>query len=78
MKDKGIQTRAVHGGEPPDPATGASSPNIVITSTYVVDEPVSFSVTNMDEDTPFIYTRWSNPTIRQLEQKLCLLWAKRH
>jgi methionine-gamma-lyase len=44
-----------------------------MSSTYVVDEPISFSVTNMDEQTPLIYTRWSNPTVRQLETKLCLL-----
>jgi len=69
----GINTLAVHGGEKPDPETGASSPNIVMSSTYVVDQPTSFSVTNMDEDTPYVYTRWANPTIRQLEKKLCLL-----
>ena len=69
---KGINTLAVHGGETPDPQTGASSPNIVMSSTYVVDQPTSFSVTNMDDDTPYVYTRWANPTIRQLERKLCL------
>ncbi len=71
--NKGISTLAVHGGETPDPQTGASSPNIVMSSTYVVDQPTSFSVTNMDDDTPYVYTRWANPTIRQLERKLCLL-----
>ncbi len=73
MIDKGINTIAVHGGEAPDPETGASSPNIVMSSTYVVDQPTSFSITNMDDDTPYVYTRWANPTIRQLEKKLCLL-----
>ncbi|MCY4275266.1 MAG: aminotransferase class I/II-fold pyridoxal phosphate-dependent enzyme, partial [Gammaproteobacteria bacterium] len=73
MNNKGINTLAVHGGEIPDPETGASSPNIVMSSTYVVDQPTSFSVTNMDDDTPYVYTRWANPTIRQLEKKLCLL-----
>ncbi len=70
---KGIQTTAIHGGENPDKLTGASSPNIVMSSTYVVEEPISFSVNNADENTPFIYTRWANPTIRQLETKLALL-----
>ena len=73
MAKKNINTVAVHGGEAPDPDTGASSPNIVMSSTYVVDQPTSFSVTNMDDDTPYMYTRWANPTIRQLEKKLCLL-----
>lgn len=73
MGDKGIQTTAIHGGEPPDEKTRASSPNIVMSSTFVVDRPVSFSLNNMDEETPYVYTRWSNPTVRQLEIKLCLL-----
>ena len=73
MNKKGMQTIAVHGGEAPDPQTGASTPNIVMSSTYVVEEPISFSVNNMDENTPFVYTRWSNPTVRQLETKLALL-----
>ena len=73
MKNKGIQTTAIHGGEVPDAVTGASSPNIVMSSTYVVDQPTSFSVTNQEEDMPYVYTRWSNPTIRQLENKLCRL-----
>ncbi len=73
MNSKGIQTTAIHGGETPDAETRASSPNIVMSSTFVVDRPVSFSVNNMDDETPYVYTRWSNPTTRQLETKLCLL-----
>lgn len=73
MNKKGMQTIAIHGGEVPDPQTGASAPNIVMSSTYVVEEPISFSVNNVDENTPFVYTRWSNPTVRQLETKLALL-----
>ncbi len=73
MNRKGMQTIAIHGGEAPDPQTGASAPNIVMSSTFVVEEPISFSVNNMDENSPFVYTRWSNPTVRQLEIKLALL-----
>ncbi len=72
-RDCGLQTRSIHAGEAPDPSTGASSPNIAMSSSYLVDEPVSFSATNLDEHTPFIYTRWGNPTTRQLEQKLAAL-----
>ena len=75
MNRKSMQTIAVHGGETPDPQTGASAPNIVMSSTFVVEDPVSFSVNNMDENSPFVYTRWSNPTVRQLEIKLALLEA---
>jgi cystathionine beta-lyase/cystathionine gamma-synthase len=71
--DKGIQTLAIHAGEDPDPSTGASAPSLVMSSTFVVDEEVSFSANNLDADTPFVYTRWDNPTTRQLEHKLAIL-----
>ncbi len=69
----GLQSLAVHAGEVPDAVTGASSPNIVMSSTYAVTEPVSFSATNLTEETPYIYTRWDNPTVAQLERKLAAL-----
>lgn len=73
MTNKGIQTQAIHAGEAPDRNTGASTPNLVMSSTFVVDEEISFSANNLNEDTPFVYTRWSNPTTLQLEQKLAVL-----
>ncbi len=72
-RDKGIQTISIHGGETPDPASGASVPSLVMSSTFVVDEEISFSANNLDPQTPFVYTRWDNPTTRQLEQKLAIL-----
>jgi cystathionine beta-lyase/cystathionine gamma-synthase len=71
--NKGIQTQAIHAGETPDPVTGASAPNLVMSSTFVVDEEISFSANNLTENSPFVYTRWSNPTTQQLEQKLAVL-----
>ncbi len=71
--DKGIQTLSIHAGEDPDPTTGASVPSLVMSSTFVVDEEVSFSANNLDAETPFVYTRWDNPTTRQLEHKLAIL-----
>jgi len=71
--DKGIQTLAIHAGEDPDPTSGASTPSLVMSSTYVVDEEISFSANNLDAETPFVYTRWDNPTTRQLEHKLAVL-----
>ncbi|MEM9500125.1 MAG: PLP-dependent aspartate aminotransferase family protein [Pseudomonadota bacterium] len=61
------QTLAVHAGEAPDPATGASGPNIVMSSTFVTDGPEGFSAHEMTADSPFVYTRWANPTVRALE-----------
>lgn len=72
-KRRGIQTEAIHAAEPPDGLTRATSPNLVMSSTYVVDEEISFSANNLTDDAPFVYTRWSNPTTRQLEKKLAIL-----
>jgi len=71
--DKGIQTLSIHAGENPDSATGASVPGLEMSSTFVVDEEISFSANNLTAETPFVYTRWDNPTTRQLEQKLAIL-----
>ncbi len=69
----GDQTRAIHAGEAPDPVTKASSPNLVMSTTYVVDADTGFSVEGLQENDPWIYTRWGNPTVHQLETKLAAL-----
>ena len=67
----GAQTRSVHAGEMPDPTTHASAPNIAMSTTFVVsDAGAQFSANALTDDAPFVYTRWSNPTVRQLEEKL--------
>lgn len=80
-KPLGVRTRAIHAGEVHDTTTGASAPNIVMASTFVL--PPSFVQANdgsgfgnpetLGEDLPNLYTRWSNPTVRQLEVKLASL-----
>jgi cystathionine beta-lyase/cystathionine gamma-synthase len=72
-KGKGMQTLSIHAGEIVDPGTGASAPNLVMSSTFVVDEEISFSANNLTAETPFVYTRWDNPTTQQLEHKLAVL-----
>jgi methionine-gamma-lyase len=70
-RQRGIRTRAIHAGEGPDPVTGASAPNLVMSTTFVMDEVGgSFSALCLGEDAPYIYTRWGNPTVDQLERKL--------
>ena len=69
----GERTRSVHAGEFPDPFTGASAPNIVMSTTFVTDADSGFSVEGLDDDTPWIYTRWGNPSIAALEEKLAAL-----
>ncbi|OAV74244.1 Cystathionine gamma-synthase [Bacteroidales bacterium Barb7] len=69
----GEQTKAVHAGEFPDPVTNASSPNLVMSTTFVVDADTTFSVEGFEESNACVYTRWGNPTIHQLEAKLSAL-----
>ncbi len=73
MKNKGPRTRAVHAGETPDPVTGASAPNLVMSSTFTMEEPAGFSINAFEGEIPYIYTRWGNPTTRVLEEKLAAL-----
>ena len=44
-----------------------------MSSTFLVDEEISFSANNLTSETPFVYTRWDNPTTQQLENKLAVL-----
>ena len=70
---RGPRTTAIHAGEGPDPATGASAPNIVMSSTYVVDEPAGFSAHDLSDESPFLYSRWANPSVVSLERKIAAL-----
>lgn len=69
----GLRTRAIHAGEAPDPITGASAPNLVMSSTFVTEEAAGFSAHDLADNPGFLYTRWGNPTVQQLERKLCSL-----
>ena len=68
-----LRTAAVHAGESPDPATGASAPNLVMSSTFVTRDAAGFSAHDLDDTSGYLYSRWSNPTVAQLEAKLCAL-----
>lgn len=70
---RGLRTTAIHGGEGPDPTTGASAPPIHMTSTFVVDEPAGFSAHDLTDESPFLYSRWANPTVAMLEGKIAAL-----
>ncbi|MGI9232086.1 MAG: trans-sulfuration enzyme family protein [Woeseiaceae bacterium] len=73
IRNKGISTKAIHAGEAKRPSASASAPDLVMSSSFHIDEEVSFSATNLEAESPYIYTRWSNPTIAQLEEKLATL-----
>lgn len=73
LTNKGRQTKAVHAGESPEKQNNASAPHICMSTTFVVDQPASFSANNLQPDSPMVYTRWGNPTIAQLEEKLAIM-----
>ena len=70
---KGLRTIAVHAGEGVDPVTRASSPNLVMSSTFAPEAVTGFSARNRMGYEGFVYARQSNPTVRQLEEKLTAL-----
>ena len=69
----GERTRAVHSGEGVDPTTRASSPNLVMSTTFARDHVGGFSALNRTENDGFSYARVSNPTVSQLAEKLAAL-----
>jgi len=69
----GERTRAVHAGEGVDPDTRASSPNIVMSTTFARDVVGGFSALNRSEGDAFSYARVSNPTVGQLADKIAAL-----
>ena len=66
-------TLAVHGGEFVDPATRASSPNLVMSATFAPTDVTGFSARDEKDYDGFVYGRVSSPTVRQLENKLAAL-----
>jgi cystathionine beta-lyase/cystathionine gamma-synthase len=77
MKDKrALETMAVHAGEAPDAQSGALRAPIHMATSFELPGfgPELFEALMMDsEESPYVYTRWSNPTLRSLEERLCAL-----
>jgi len=73
VKSFGFETRAVHSGAAPDPATGARITPIYQTSSYVFeDADHAASLFNLHQF-GHIYTRLSNPTVAVLEERVAAL-----
>jgi len=64
-KDKGFATRAIHVGQDPDPATGATIVPIYQTSTYTQEAP--------GQHKGYEYSRTGNPTRAALEECVAAL-----
>src|SRR2546430_12333394 len=65
-----FETRAIHEGQEPDPATGAITTPIYQTSTYVQDA--------VGEHKGYDYARVANPTRTALQQCLASLESAEH
>ena len=72
-KELAFATRAVHAGEAPCPATGALDTPIYQSTTFVSANADEMAAVYGEEKSGFMYTRYGNPTIRALEQKLAVL-----
>lgn len=72
-RPRGPMTTAIHAGEGPDPATGASAPPLHMSSAYVSEDVSGFSAHDLTPDSPYAYTRWANPTVDMLERKIAAL-----
>src|SRR5690348_15485514 len=64
-RDHGFSTRAIHAGQPPDPATGATVVPIYATSTYTQE--------SVGKHKGYEYSRSGNPTRAALETCLAAL-----
>lgn len=70
------ETLALSGGLSIDPTTRAIAPNISMSvNNLFVPGDGAFSADGVSDLTalPFLYARWTNPTVRQLEQRLAAL-----
>ena len=70
------RTLAVHAGIEPDPVTGAIAPNVAMAINYAARPgEAGFSANDNPDLTalPYLYARWTNPTVRQLELRLAAL-----
>ncbi|WP_448203484.1 O-acetylhomoserine aminocarboxypropyltransferase [Azospirillum sp. sgz302134] len=73
QKSFGFETRAIHAGAAPDPATGARQTPIYQTTSFVFDDvDDAASLFNLQK-VGFIYSRLTNPTVAALEERLANL-----
>jgi len=71
-----FETLAVHAGESADPATGALRLPVHMSTSFKLPKfgKKLFDALMMDSARPpFVYTRWGNPTLRALEERLSAL-----
>ncbi|WP_317971002.1 aminotransferase class I/II-fold pyridoxal phosphate-dependent enzyme [Paenibacillus sp. CCS19] len=72
---QGLNTRLIHTGEKPDPATGSAVPPIYQTTTFAFPSNESMLDLMEGRSTGHIYTRFSNPNFAIAEAKIAQLEA---
>src|SRR5947209_18880203 len=65
--------QAIHAGEAPCPVTGALDTPIYQSTTFVSADSDDMAAVYGEEKFGYMYTRYGNPTIRALEEKLAAL-----
>src|ERR1700730_6820074 len=68
-----FDTLALHSGEPPHKAGQPVSPSIVTATSFFATPDTAFSATSRAAAPKSFYTRWGNPTVTILEQRLASL-----
>jgi methionine-gamma-lyase len=72
-EDYKFATLAVRAGESPDPATGALDTPIYQSTTFVSADADEMAAVYGGEKPGYMYTRYGNPTVHALEEKLTAL-----
>jgi len=72
-RQPGFETLQLHGGQTPDPATGARAVPIYQTTSYCFRDTAHAARLFALEEPGYIYTRIMNPTTEALEQRIALL-----
>jgi len=71
MGKRGIGTRAVHGNKPPQ--RGPLTTPVVQSATFVFDSSAEMRRYLEGDEELYLYTRYENPTLRELESRLAAL-----
>ncbi|WP_435359996.1 O-acetylhomoserine aminocarboxypropyltransferase/cysteine synthase family protein [Haloarchaeobius sp. DFWS5] len=71
--DSRFDTRTVHAGQEPDPATGARAPPLYQTTSYVFPDADDAAARYALDREDHVYSRISNPTVETLEKRLAAL-----
>ena len=74
MPNRNFDTISIHGGEGERVLGAPVTPAPVLSTTYYTHpDAVGFSASDLKDDAPHFYTRWSNPTLELLEKRLAEL-----